>query len=217
MAPMSDPAGPVDAHPASPEAGSAGGASAGGRFPFPAPASARRPSAAPPGGAEAPATVVRRRRVRWMDTAVTLLLAVSAGGVMLVATPPLLRAAGFGSSPRSDSSVRRPMRSSEDPQFFEGDEELAEPRSPHGGLRMPVGGDDDDEPRDKASPLRMGRVERPVKLFEKPGGGGEAIGELSSGATVMLVRDQGDWVLVVHNGDLDISMGWTRRSDIAVR
>jgi hypothetical protein len=187
MSPMSDPAGPVDLRPASP---------------------AEVP------GAEAPGTEARRRRVRWMDTAVTLLLAVSAGGVLLVATAPLLRAAGFGTSPRSDTSVRRPMRTSEDPQFFEGDEELADPRDPH-RLRVSPRDDEGDD-SDKRSPLRMGRVERPVKLFDQPGGG-ETVGELSSGATVMLVRDQGDWVLVVHNGDRDISMGWTRRSDIAVR
>jgi hypothetical protein len=106
------------------------------------------------------------------------------------------------------------MRTSEDPQFFEGDEELADPRDPH-RLRVSPRDDEGDD-SDKRSPLRMGRVERPVKLFDQPGGG-ETVGELSSGATVMLVRDQGDWVLVVHNGDRDISMGWTRRSDIAVR
>jgi hypothetical protein len=170
-------------------------------------------SASPIEATDAPGTEARRRRVRWMDTAITLLLALSAGGVLLVATPPLLRAAGFGSTPRSDASVRRPMRTTEEPQFFEGDEELADPRDPH-GLRPPRG--DDEDETDKRSPLRMGRVERPVKLFDQPGGG-EAVGELRSGATVMLVRDQGDWVLVVHNGDRDISMGWTRRSDIAVR
>jgi hypothetical protein len=163
-----------------------------------------------------------------MDTAITFLLCGTAAAVLLVAAPPLLRAAGVGPEAKSPTSTA-PARSLRaggtrgDRQFFEGDHELEDdPRSPR--RRSPIWSDDDEHgqagegaPQGDAG-VRVGLVRRHIKLFEHPGAeSGDVIGEVGSGETVMLVTEVGDWVLVVHSGSRDVSMGWTRKSDIAVR
>ena len=175
----------------------------------------------------------RRRDVRWMDTGITLLLCGAVGAVLFVATPPLLRAAGVAPTLRTAGGPVRGVRlrpARDDAPFFPNDDELmadeeAPLRGPAGlrGLPRP------DEQVDRAPALepdahgdsdggvRLGLVRRGVKLVDQPHEGGEVIGEIGSGETVMLVKDAGEWVLVVHSGKSDLSMGWTRRSEIAVR
>src|SRR5262245_8497509 len=47
----------------------------------------------------APRVQSRRRSVRWLDAASAVLLASSVAGVLVVATPPILRAAGLVAAP----------------------------------------------------------------------------------------------------------------------
>jgi hypothetical protein len=55
-------------------------------------------------------------------------------------------------------------------------------------------------------------------LVERPGGdGGRTLGEIRPGELLMVVKEVGDFALVVHDGDDGMLMGWAKKSEIAVR
>jgi hypothetical protein len=43
------------------------------------------------------------------------------------------------------------------------------------------------------------------------------LGEVKAGDMLMVVKEAGEWVLAVRSGGDGVLMGWTQRSEIAVR
>ncbi|MFO0761483.1 MAG: hypothetical protein U0359_33700 [Byssovorax sp.] len=208
--------------------------------------SAGRPRSAPRRDPDpkSPAAAPAPRR-RLTDTLTGVLLFVATAGVLLSAAPSLLRAAGLGTLPRDDAEVRHgghlalpepPVGAPDHPIFSHGtdedDDEGPGPRfvNPHGGA-LPLGpapGPGKDplaapEPRDRSGEKSDGKRARPavarraLALFSDPGGGGEILGEVRAGDLVMIGKELGDWVLVAHDGDDGVVMGWTKKSEIAFR
>ena len=199
--------------------------------------------AAPPAVRAVPRTPPPpRRRSRWTDTLTGLLLTVAVGVVAFSASPALLRAAGV-SAPREESELRDgtrltlpqpPVGVPGHPIFSHGDDEDDEegPGPLFGGPRPdprrtgPIQGDPGDAERTERDPhggtarsrrAVAGIARRPLKLFDKPGAVGTVMGEVRAGDLVMIGKELGDWALVAHDGDDGVVMGWTRKSEIAVR
>lgn len=198
------------------------------------------PSPAPPPG-EAPK---KRRAQRWTDTAAMLLLGASVAAVLAVASPGLLRAAGFGPA-------------TEDTAAHEGDH-LKLPTAPLGAPGNPIvaPGDEDDEdeephltqlerefpdgmwpgrrsaedraregrekemfgaaPRGGSGP-KAGRALVALKLFEDPLPGAGVVAMVAKDTPVQIVREVGGWALIKYRGNGDPITGWVQKSEISVR
>lgn len=205
---------------------------------LPAPAARPRsgPRRGPPPTAPRPAPSAPPRpapRSRWTDTLTALLLCVAAGGVIVAAAPSVLRAAGLGAPARDDGELRNggrlslpqpPVGVPAHPIFSHGedDDEDEPPRGPYAtlppeGLRPPP--PEGDVRGGKASGKRAtpGVARRPIRLFDKPGPGGTVVGEVRAGDLVMIGKEAGEWMLVAHDGDDGVVMGWTKKSEIAAR
>jgi uncharacterized protein YgiM (DUF1202 family) len=65
--------------------------------------------------------------------------------------------------------------------------------------------------------VRVGLTRHGLTLRERPGEGTEITGAVKAGEVVMIMKDAGEWVLIMHSGDDDVSMGWAKRSDVAIR
>jgi len=78
-----------------------------------------------------------------------------------------------------------------------------------------------DEQRDEAQAgqggVTMGRVSRSLELVAHPGEDATTTGTLKAGDVVMILKEDNGWVLVVHSSDEGVEMGWTRKSEVAVR
>jgi uncharacterized protein YgiM (DUF1202 family) len=70
-----------------------------------------------------------------------------------------------------------------------------------------------DREETRRNSIRMGLARQTLKLYEKPRDTGLVLGEIKAGEQVVVLREDGAWALIVHSG----SMGWTRKSEIAVR
>jgi len=196
--------------------------------PAPAPAPAERLAAA---GSPLEAPPDAPRPARWADRLTLLLLFGALCTLTAVATPAVLRAAGVGAQaapvlrakklPRPERAEPSPSR---EPAFlFDMDDEDDDRRSPHtwpprrstdraGGdpLAAPAA------PEDEGT-VRMGLARRPLRLLGNPKPDGEVLGEVEAGSSVMIMKEAGDWALVVRTGQEGVVMGWARRSEIAVR
>jgi hypothetical protein len=83
----------------------------------------------------------------------------------------------------------------------------------------PAGGARRKDPKDPAGPTtnaRLGHARARLPLREKPEAASPATGELKAGDSVIVVREAGDWSLVVSNGGSEVHMGWAKRADVAV-
>lgn len=205
--------------------------------------SAGRPRAQPkrsPGLAGGPPVTrpAPRAKGRWTDTLTGLLLCVAAGGVIIAAAPALLRAAGLAGPSRDEPELRTggrlalpqpPVGGPGHPIFSHGEDDedddrpgplFADPRTEgrHSGA-MESDPHPTPEPRASASGKRAqaGVARRTLELFEHPGQGGIVLGEVHKGDLVMIGKEVGDWVLVAHDGTDGVVMGWTKKSEIAVR
>ncbi|MRG92024.1 hypothetical protein [Polyangium spumosum] len=171
---------------------------------------------------------------RWTDTLTTLLLVATACLVALSATPALLRAAGVAPFGPSDG-FRSPLRDLTEPHSLgghpaEGDEEeddrgndpLLTPRfdvfedRPRGAAR---GGVNTAEPGDDAPRARMrpAVVRRKATLRLSASEDADPIGELKPGDSLFVVRESGEWALVMQTGAEGVLMGWTQKSQLAIR
>jgi hypothetical protein len=169
------------------------------------------------------------RPARTLDTLTAL--AILAATVLLVASagPALLRAAGVG--PRASSPLDGPVMHGPSvgsrPAWPAGDDDDDE-----GALPLPRGGDRDDpvlggplagkpqEPREGARPgegMRSAVVRKRSKLLLEGAEGADVIGEVMAGDAVFVVKETEDWALVLRNGDDGVAMGWTKKSQLAIR
>jgi hypothetical protein len=74
-----------------------------------------------------------------------------------------------------------------------------------------------DDPHAAADPIRMGIARRDLRLFGDPEAGATVLGEVKAGDMLMVVKEAGEWVLAIRSGGDGVLMGWTKRSEIAVR
>jgi hypothetical protein len=61
--------------------------------------------------------------------------------------------------------------------------------------------------------IRLGLARKTLTLYAEPGGAGEALGKIEAGEQVVIIKEAGPWALVFQSGN----MGWTKKSEIAVR
>jgi hypothetical protein len=64
---------------------------------------------------------------------------------------------------------------------------------------------------------RIGVARRRITLVEHPGEAGPKVGEIQSGKMVMVLKEVGDFALVAYSSEDGVVMGWTKKSEIAVR
>jgi hypothetical protein len=145
-----------------------------------------------------------------------LALAAAAGSVVLAAAPALLRAAGLAlpaadlAPPSIANHGRGPHAEVQAPEAEEAEDEAAgRPEDPGVGVAPGQG------PPSWAVP-RTGFARKDLELRDHAGGG-LIVGEISAGALVTIVKEQGEWVLVAQNGPDDMSIGWAPRSGVAIR
>jgi hypothetical protein len=138
-----------------------------------------------------------------MDMLSAFLLAGAVAVVAITAAPALFRAAGV--SPPEPTAP-----------FASGRSNVDRPRT---GVPHPFIADDDDDVIDDAAPssARIGLARAPLVLLSRGSETARVVGHVSEGEPVMIVREAGDWVLVVYGGADDIVTGWTRKSGVAIR
>ncbi len=101
------------------------------------------------------------------------------------------------------------------PQLHPNDPRVRAPRFP--GDR--AGQEDLD--RDDAPPalddlgLKGGVTRRPLALRDRRTN--QVLQELAAGAKVHVLREDGDWVLIVKGGDADVVTGWAKRNELLLR
>jgi len=174
-----------------------------------------------------PAKPASSRPARTLDTLTALAIVAAAGVLVASAAPALLRAAGVG--PGSSSPPYAPIghgpSSGSHPAWSADDDD-------EGALPLPRGGDRDDPildgprpgtlgaPREGARPgegMRSAVVRRRTKLLLEGAEGADVIGEVMAGDAVFVVKETEDWALVLRNGDDGVAMGWTKKSQLAIR
>ena len=161
--------------------------------------------AAPPPGA--------KRRARWMDVATVVLLLVGVSAVLFAAAEPLLRAAGVGAGRARDEDEGVTLFAP-DPH----DRDLHWRGAEGARQHPPVAEADDEAPPGSATRLRrFGVVRHRVSILEQPAIGARSLGDVEPGELVGVVREVGDFALVVHSGEDGALMGWAKKSEIAVR
>jgi hypothetical protein len=174
-----------------------------------------------------PAKPAPSRPARTLDTLSALAIVAAALVVVASAAPALLRAVGVGpgsSSPQDAPIVHGPATGSHPGWTADDDEE--------GALPLPRGGDRGDPfldgprpgtanaPREGARPgdgMRSAVVRRRTKLLLEGAEGADVVGEVMAGDAVFVVKETEDWALILRNGDDGVAMGWTKKSQIAIR
>jgi hypothetical protein len=181
-----------------------------------------------------PEPVPRPSTARWLNAVTTLLLSTVAVIVLAAAGPSILRAGLHASDPPEDPAppfrAPRPLLVPRDhpaPRSFvldpdEGDDideapgtrgvrpRSGDPRS--APPRLP--GNDDDGPGFGLG-LRGGVTVRPLLLRDRRSG--SVLHEVRAGQSVSILREDGDWVLLVQKTDDDIVTGWAKRSELLLR
>ncbi|MDI1477834.1 hypothetical protein [Polyangium sp. y55x31] len=171
---------------------------------------------------------------RWIDTLTTLLLVATACFVAVSATPALLRATGlapFGPSGSFRSPLGGPaadphpigagLAEDDEDDDEHGSEPLLGPRFDpfRDGPRASARPSDSAEP-DEGAPrgrMRPAVVRRKATLRLSASEDADPTGEVNVGDSVFVVREQGEWVLVLQTGADGVLMGWTQRSQLAIR
>ncbi len=176
-----------------------------------------------------PAKPAPARPARTLDTLTLLAILAATVVVFASAGPALLRAAGVG--PRVSSSplhgpVGHGPLSGPRPGWTADDDD------DEGALPLPRGGSDRadpflDGPRPRANEPREGArsgegmraavVRKKTKLLIEGAEGADVIGEVNAGDSVFVVKETEDWALVLRNGEDGVAMGWTKKSQLAIR
>jgi hypothetical protein len=197
----------------------------------------------PPSPATSPATAPAgptRRRSPWLDRLTALVLLAATGAAVLAAAPALLQVAGLGPGPgltahggraatpragAEPSSREHPFTfavpdDDDDPHLTELERLYPDGMWPgqrpdrHAPAAEP--GTTIEESRPGPDRRRVGLVRHPITLRSDPGARGVVLGQVQAGEQVMIVKEVGEWVLVVHTGKT-VEMGWAKKSEIAVR
>ncbi len=174
--------------------------------------SAPAPSAPPP------------MRARWIDWLTVLLLCIGTGAALAGAAPSLARA--LGPQPLPEAEPPHPHR--------------AAPAAPNGRLPSPSPDDDDPHPTelDRLSPdtpwpshsratphgsaspapfARPGHARAALTLRESPDPTASETGHVPAGASLSVLGETGEWMLVVlHGPDGSSLFGWTRRVGVTL-
>lgn len=185
-----------------------------------------------------PPAARRRARSRWTDTLSLLGVLTSVGVVLVAAAPSLLRAAGVPGStlsrgldrPTDPHLAAGPPRATGSPRFvFNDEDDGPDPNDdlqklyPEPGLWPGRRSRTEPAPAVESPPshgdaeVRMGLARKALRLVDRPAAGASLTGEVRAGDLIRLMKEQGDWALVVHTGADGVAMGWTRKSDIAIR
>ncbi|WP_156041094.1 hypothetical protein [Chondromyces apiculatus] len=182
----------------------------------------RFPASTPP-----PATLSRPARVT--NSITTLLLLAVALLLVAAATPPLLRLLAIGlDSPRvaharhlplldRDSRRRAPEPSPARNGFFAPEETWGEPSDP---LEAPPAWNRPPDPgaeREFKGRAVVGLARRDLTLLADPSPSAQPLGQIDEGAELMIMKDDGEWLLVLHSGQKGPLIGWTRRNGVALR
>ncbi|HVK70326.1 MAG TPA: hypothetical protein VM694_37995 [Polyangium sp.] len=169
---------------------------------------------------------------RWIDTLTTLLLVATACFVTVSAAPALLRVAGlapFGPSSTFRSPFRGPAEphpigaglGEDDEDDDRGGEPILGPRfDPLRDTPRASGSSADTAEPDEGAPrgrMRPAIVRRKATLRLSASEEADPTGEVNVGDSVFVVREQGEWVLVLQTGAEGVLMGWTQRSQLAIR
>ncbi len=177
--------------------------------------------------AREPPLLPKPSTARWLNAVTTLLLATVAVILLVAAGPSLLRAAiHAGQSPEEPAPpvrATRPLLVPRDhpaPRSFapddddEPDDPRARPGVPRGAPQRLPGSDDDDGPGFGLG-LKGGVTLRPLQLRDRRSG--SVLHEVRAGQSVSILREDGDWVLLVQKTDEDIITGWAKRSELLLR
>jgi hypothetical protein len=185
-------------------------------------------SAARPPAAEAPAPKRPTSPARWLDRLSAVLLSAGLGGVIAAAAPSLLRAAD--SQP---PAVEAPAPELEREPEAEPSPPPAAPPATNRGFMFDFG-----EPRitdferlhpdrsregrngqgaeTSSSKARVGHARVPLTVRERADSAARKVAQVEAGARVIVIRESGEWVQVMHEGQDDVHLGWTKRRDVAI-
>ncbi|WP_156338439.1 hypothetical protein [Chondromyces crocatus] len=178
----------------------------------------------PPRASATPSTApltIDERPPRWTDRVTFLLLFATAAVLFSAALPAVLRLSGIGPQvppvmraerlPLLDRDTRRrPLPAPPRRSLFAPEEDQEE-------LEPPSWGRPQDADRDTDSPLTMALARRRFRLFADPSSDATTVGTAEAGDQLMVMKSVGDWVMVLRSSAEGVVMGWTRRSDVAIR
>lgn len=162
---------------------------------------------APSAGAAGP-------RARWSDTLAVLALAVAAATVLASAASSVGRMVGasMGGDELRDLT-RAPRAVGSLGPLGLGDEEASPLASGALGERTLELG----SPGPLTRGARVGVAAKGVKLLLSPSADAAATGAVEAGAVVVIAKEQGEWLLVLHSEGDELAMGWARKSDVTIR
>ncbi len=167
------------------------------------------------------------RPARWLDRLSVLLLIAAAGVVTAAAAPEMLRVAGFApvvvekvraAPPAAPHTPRRTGLPFDDDRAGGADDD-----SPHLTELERLFPDDlrpnhRTDPRDAPAPgskPRVGRALSGLTLREHGDTSAAVTGKVPAGVRLMVVREAGEWVMVVWQSPDGILAGWTPRGGIS--
>ena len=182
-----------------------------------------------------PEPAPRPGTARWLNAVTTLLLATTSVIVLAAAGPSLLRA-GMHAADRPEElappvRAQRPLLVPRDhpaPRSWvidpEDGDDIDEPPGMRGVRprsgdprsappRFP-GADEEDGPGFGLG-LRGGVTLRPLLLRDRRSG--SVLHEVRAGQAVSILREDGEWLLVVQKTSDDIVTGWAKRSELLLR
>jgi hypothetical protein len=90
-------------------------------------------------------------------------------------------------------------------------QDLDDRRDPH---RAPDSRRDIEEPEDQP---RVAVAVRDVTLREEPDSAATEVARVDRGTQLYVMKLEGDWVLVVHQGRGGLEVGWARSREVAIR
>lgn len=173
------------------------------------------------------------RPPRFLAIATWFVLLTTALVVLLVAMPALLRLGGLGPRALSGSSdLPRPRSAPLHPSLpgaglagdGEGDEDLGPmdlPQAPRRGGSLGIGeppeADDPSSDEPAGARMRPAVVRRKATLHISDAEDTTPTGEVEAGESVFVLREKGDWALVLRSGEQGVVMGWTEKSMLAIR
>lgn len=188
------------------------------------------PRTAPPPPPAAPAAGT----ARWLNLVTTMVLGAVALVVVAAATPSLMRAGMSAADgpqefpppvrgrhptlvPRDHPPHAFPLDDDAPPD--DEDRPRARPLSPNDPRQTPPrfpghDGDDEDEPG-LGLGLESGITLKPLLLRDRKTGA--VVHEVKPGQPVSILRQDGEWTLVVHRTSDDLVTGWARRSELLLR
>jgi hypothetical protein len=167
-----------------------------------------------------------------LDLLTAVLLCLGAGAALAAATPPLLRALGVGLAPGAqaldveaspatphDAPASTIRASDSNPRFAPDD---VEPRVTELERLYPDGmwpgrrEEKPDDPIDRRTKAKSGHARAVLTVRDRADASARVAGSVPAGERLMVIREDGAWALVVHQGPDGITMGWATKSLVSV-